>query len=102
MSQLIGVAPANDNAAGAIFSTCACGAKVVWALDDRWPNDEIGALVNLEPDPAGKGKVVLWYEVTSKGKPRGKQWFRYPDPREEYKGPLWRLHICGEQVGGAT
>ena len=59
------------------FTTClACKAKITWAKDDRFPERNIGDLINVEPNPDKTGTIVLWYEITAKGKSIGPQWFR--------------------------
>jgi hypothetical protein len=77
-----------------------CGAYIVWAHDDRFPEKpDIGEFFNFHPLEVGKGKgaFVLWYEVTEKGKPTGKQQFRLLDPLSDYTGDTWALHLktCG-------
>jgi hypothetical protein len=81
---------------------CPCGRKVVWAYDDRFVNDprEIGTMVDAEPRI--DGTCVLYYEVTAKDEPRGKQWLRELDPKALWDGQRWRRHICGEVLPGGA
>ena len=82
-------------------STCeACGAKIIWALDDRFPEHKVGDLINVEPTKNLRSSVVLWYEVTEKGKPVGEQWFRCIDEGSDYAGDRWNRHLetCGGSI----
>ena len=84
----------------AVQACRACGAYVVWAHDDRFPEKpEIGELFDFHPVAEGKGKssYVLWHEVTPQGKPSGKQQFRLLDPLSDYAGDTWTPHMknCG-------
>ena len=85
------------------FQHCeACGTKIIWARDDRYPENKIiGELINVEPNANQKGSIVLWYEVTTKGAPVGPQWFRLIDDLLEYKGDRWSRHLetCSKQLG---
>ena len=75
------------------FTTClACKAKITWAKDDRFPERNIGDLINVEPNPDKTGTIVLWYEITAKGKPIGPQWFREILEHLDYKGDRWSRH----------
>jgi hypothetical protein len=75
----------------------------VWARDDRFPEKDLGELINVEPNPQqGKtGNVVLWFEVTKTGKPVGKQWFRFIGGESGYTGAVWNRHIetCSKWEG---
>lgn len=84
-----------------IHTCSACGEKVVWARDDRYPEKrDVGALVNVEPNPLSthEGTIVLWYQVTEKGKTVGEQWFRLIEPTSDYAGDRWSNHYetCGK------
>ena len=102
--QLVGPLPS----AGNVQRCPGCGARIVWARDDRFPeNSTIGDLVNVEPNRDNKGAIVLWYEVTEKGKPIGGQWFREIEPGGDYRGDRWSRHIktCPQlrfPIGAAT
>jgi hypothetical protein len=85
------------------FQLCeACGAKIIWARDDRYPeNGNVGELINVEPNANSRGTIVLWYEVTNKMKPIGPQWFRLIDEGLDYRGDRWSRHLetCSKQLG---
>ena len=84
------------------IGTCeVCSAKVVWARDDRYPeNPNRGELVSVDPNPPStrEGTIVLWYQVTDKGKPVGEQWFRTIEKDSYYAGDRWSPHLetCGK------
>lgn len=73
----------------------ACKTPLVWALDDRFPEQKVGSLFNVEPDPAGF--AVLYFEVDRHDIPiDGRQWFRIP--ATDYDGPKWSRHLyCQRQ-----
>jgi hypothetical protein len=77
-----------------------CGAQVVLARDDRWPESKVFDLISVEPNPAStnEGVIVLWYQVTEKGKPVGEQWFRMIPETSDYTGDRWSPHreTCGK------
>lgn len=72
---------------------CLCGATVVWAFDDLYPEKALGVLIDAEPNP--EGTLILWYEINGAGKAVGKQWFRDLEPKHPYDGPRWQRHACG-------
>ena len=85
--------------AGMVQTCDACGAKIIWARDDRFPEKQVGTLVNVVPEK--QGTVVLWYEVTKGDKPIGSQWFRAIEENSDYAGDRWNAHIftCSKQLG---
>lgn len=105
--QTIGVLPKKPITGekfATVFCTCVgCGTRIVPARDDRFPEAEVINLVNEEPD--GGGHVVLWYEVSTKGKPfaNADQWFRMLDPSSDWSGARWSIHVCPQlTVRGAA
>ena len=73
----------------------ACKTPMVWALDDRYPDQKLGSLFNVEPDP--DGFAVLYFEVDRHEIPvDGRQWFRIPPT--DYQGPKWSRHLYCKAV----
>jgi hypothetical protein len=101
-----GLCPLNEpERAYPIFHCSRCYRPIIWAWDDMFPDHDSELLkraVELEELPPERGHVVLWYPVDEHGTPVGRQMFQRWDPRTEYAGPTWRLHLstCEPRKGG--
>jgi hypothetical protein len=98
--QMVGVVAA-VRSVPTVKTCAACKKGIVWALNDSIPSNlATGNLFNADPDPPGGqrvGKAVLWYEVTERGKPVGRQMFRAIGLDSDYAGDVWSTHLetCG-------
>jgi hypothetical protein len=105
--EKVGLRPMQeDRRAFDIYHCEHCFAPVVWAWDDMFPDDDSPLMkrtCNLEPVPAQKGHVILYYAIDADGLPVGRQMFRRWEPGENYTGDTWELHAstCPHHNGTA-